>query len=57
MQIHEEIEQSGKVQWDPNKIQEWWDQSGKHNDVCTKCGEKMDIVARSTRIPQKSNSK
>jgi hypothetical protein len=48
---------SGKVQRDPSKIQQWWDQSGKHGDVCTKCGEKMDIMARSIGIPLKSNSK
>jgi hypothetical protein len=50
MQVHEEIEWSGKVQWDPSKIQQWWDQTRRHNDVYTKCDEKMDIVAKSTKI-------
>jgi hypothetical protein len=52
MQVHEEIKWSGKVQ-----IQQWWDHIGGHNDVCTKRGEKMDVVARSIGIPVKSNSK
>ncbi len=57
MRVHEEIEWSGKVQWDSSKIQQWWDQSGRHSDVCKKCGEKMDVVAKSSKIPLKSNSK
>ncbi len=57
MQVHEEIEWSGKVQWDPSKIQQWWDQTRRHNDVYMKCGEKMDVVAKSIGIPLKSNSK
>ncbi len=57
MQIHEEIEWNGKVQWDLNKIEQWWDQSRRHIHVCTKCGEKMDVVARYLVIPLKSNNK
>jgi hypothetical protein len=57
MRVHEEIERSGKVQWDPNKIQQWWDRSGRHSDVYMKCGEKMDAVERSIGVPLKSNSK
>jgi hypothetical protein len=41
----ENFERNGKVQRDPSKIQQWWDQTKRHNDVCTKCGEKVDIVA------------
>ncbi len=57
MQVHEEIEQSGKVQWDPSNIQQWWDQSGRHDGFYTKCDEKMDVLARSIGIPLKSNNK
>jgi hypothetical protein len=57
MRAHEEIERSGEVQWYPSKIQQWWDQSGRHDDVCMKCGEKMNVMAISTGIPLKFNSK
>jgi hypothetical protein len=40
-----------------SQIQQWWDQTGGHNDVYTKCGEKMDVVARSIGIPLKPNNK
>ncbi len=40
MRVHEEIEWNGKVQCDLNKIQQWWDQSGRPSDVCMMCGEK-----------------
>jgi len=53
----ENFERNGKVQRDASKIQQWWDQTKRHSDVCTKCGEKVDVVARSTRIPLKSNGK
>jgi hypothetical protein len=57
MWVQKEIEQSGKVQWDPSKIQQWWDQSGKHDDVYMRCGEKMNVMTISIGTPLKSNSK